>query len=79
MSAPRIPTAATPPTQPAMPAPKWATDAVERECDARARQVRTQALHAAVQYAGAGLIGTIGQFWQSVDAFEQYIGTGEHL
>ena len=71
-----IPTAETPPTQPAMPAPKWTGDAAEREMQARAQAVRHHAVQCAISYAGAGLAVTVGQFWSAVDAFEQYIRSG---
>lgn len=65
------PTAATPPTQPATPPNREAVNA-------RAQAVRHHAVQCAIAYAAAGLAVTTGQFWQAVDAFEQYIGTGVH-
>lgn len=46
--------------------------------DARAQTVRHYALQSAISYAGAGLAVNVGQFWDAVDAFEQYIRSGVH-
>lgn len=67
----KIPVAPTPPTQPATPPDRTAIDA-------RAQAVRHHAVQCAIAYAAAGLAVTVGQFWSTVDAFEQYIGTGVH-
>lgn len=66
-----IPVATTPPTQPATPPSRLAIDA-------RAQSIRHQAVQCGIAYAGAGLAVTIGQFWDAVDAFEQYIRSGVH-
>lgn len=71
MSESKIPVAAEPPSQPAMPPDRTAIDA-------RAQAVRHHAVQCAISFAGAGLAPTVGQFWDAVDAFEQYIRTGVH-
>ena len=67
-----IPVAATPPTQPATPPPRESPSAVE----ARHRAARVQALNCAIAYAATDAIHTIGQFWDAVAMFEQYLTTG---
>lgn len=66
-----MPVATEPPSQPAMPPDRTAIDA-------RAQTVRHYALQSAISYAGAGLAVNVGQFWDAVDAFEQYIRSGVH-
>lgn len=72
-----IVTTSSPPTQPALPPPPRGDGGVAS--DVRAQTVRHLALQSAIAYAGAGLAVTVGQFWQAVDAFEDYIRTGKHL
>jgi hypothetical protein len=66
-----IPVATTPPTQPAMPPSRLAAEA-------RLQPIRHQAVQCGITYANAGLAVTVGQFWDAVDAFEQYIRIGTH-
>jgi hypothetical protein len=46
--------------------------------EARLQPIRHQAVQCGITYANAGLAVTVGQFWDAVDAFEQYIRIGTH-
>lgn len=71
-----IQSAATPPSQPALPPAPRGDGGVGGHADARARAVREAALNAAIRHA-QGYEMNIGTFWHNVRTFEHYISTGE--